>query len=380
MKTKSIDSYRYFFPAGWALAVFGVALWILYPLNIVSYPGVLHPDVMMGGFFLCFVCGFLMTAIPQFLSVEGPTKMEQGISFILIFSLFVTLFIHSRTPFILTTSFLFIFLATFILRRFFKRETNLPDSFIFVGFGILSGLLGNITLTFSQFVDVPLPLYLLSKSFYLSAYIYCLVIGVGTRIIPALFGFKPLPNHKNPNEINTKMLTYIFLGIIFLGSYVVEVFVDKFFGNLLRSLVMILVCIPFWGLYKLPIKKGGLTLGLWSASWMMVLSQVALTFAPSHFRVHIIHIGLISGLSLITYMVATRVTLAHGHYGFDLEKTSKALYVSSALVILAGLTRFSAGIRPDLYESHLVYAASTFLVASLIWGAIFIPKAIKLKE
>jgi uncharacterized protein involved in response to NO len=92
MKSQPMDAYRYFFPVGWALGIWGVLLWILFPWNLVTYPGLHHPDIMIGGFFLCFVCGFLMTAAPKFTSSFGPTRFEQNFSFALIGILVVSLF------------------------------------------------------------------------------------------------------------------------------------------------------------------------------------------------------------------------------------------------------------------------------------------------
>ena len=99
MEKPQMDAYRYFFPAGWLLGIWGVVLWILFPWNLVSYPGIRHPEIMMGGFFLCFVCGFLMTAAPPFTSTHGPTVKEQRSAWVLIFGLFVSLFPESRLYF-----------------------------------------------------------------------------------------------------------------------------------------------------------------------------------------------------------------------------------------------------------------------------------------
>lgn len=378
MRPDQIDAYRYFFPAGWILGIWGVLLWILFPWSLVQYPGLNHPEIMMGGFFLCFVCGFLMTAAPRFTSSFGPSLWEHILSGTLIAALFLSLAASSKTPFYIVVNVMFLFLACYLLRRFLNRKSNPPDAFVFVGFGVLSGLVGSVTLTLGQFVDVPTSLYSFGRILFLQTYILSLVLGVGSRLIPALLGWAPLPTELKKATKND-LLKFTLLAFVFILSYVVEVWLHFVVGQALRAIVIGVLCLQYWNIHKFPKRRGYQTWGLWIASWSLVLGQIGLTILPS-FRIHLLHVIFTSGLALMTFMIAVRVGLSHGHHEMALEKSSKALGLGAFLIFFAGLTRLSAGFAPHIYQSHLIYAAYTWILGLLIWGWIFLPKIYRVKQ
>lgn len=373
---QGIDAYRYFFPAGWLLGIWGVVLWILFPWSLVSYPGLRHPEIMMGGFFLCFVCGFLMTAAPRFTATHGPTVMEQRLSWLLIGLLFLSLFPQSRLWFFLAVNLMFLSLTLFMVRRFLVRKNNPPDAFVFVGFGLLVGLAGSLIMTLSEFFDTPSIVYQMGRLFFLQTYILSLVLGVGSRLIPALLGWAPLPTE---SKAPPKVIFFITLGVLFLVSYVMEAFSWGLPGNILRTLIVLIISLRFWKIHRFPQRRGVQTFWLWSAAWMLLLGQGALIFFPD-FRVHILHVIFASGLSLMTLMIAVRVALSHGKHELSLEKNSKALLAGGFLVLFAGLTRLSAGFAPEIYQSHLVYAAFTWVFGLLIWGWVYIPRILSVRS
>jgi len=376
MATTQMDAYRYFFPAGWLLGLWGVVLWILFPWNLVSYPGLYHPEVMMGGFFLCFVCGFLMTAAPRFTESFGPTDGEQKTAFIFIAGLFLSLLPQSKAFFYGMVVTLFVFLIAFMMRRFLNRKSDPPDSFLFVGFGIGSGLLGSLLLFSAEFVDVPRELFILARLFFLQAYVLCLVLGVGSRLIPALLGWAPLPTEAIKTKPRLKLFTI--LALLFLLSFVLEAVSNRVLAYALRAVVVTYIAMCFWKIHKWPRRKAFQSFWLWASAWFLLSGQWALVIFPDH-KVHILHVILVSGLGLMTLMIATRVSLSHGKHDMEIEKKSKVLFIGAGLLALAGLTRLSAGFAPHIYQSHLLYAAYTWTAALLVWGYLVIPKMIKIK-
>jgi uncharacterized protein involved in response to NO len=109
----------------------------------------------------------------------------------------------------------------------------------------------------------------------------------------------------------------------------------------------------------------------------MVIGYIGATFSEVYY-IHLMHLFYISGLSLLTLMIATRVTLSHGGHGTQLEIKSKSLKVIIGLFVLAALTRMSAGFIPVLYLSHLFYAASVWIIGMLVWAVVFLPKIFKI--
>lgn len=377
MKEQQMDAYRYFFPAGWMMGVWGVLLWILFPWNLVAYPGIRHPEIMSGGFFLLFVSGFLMTAAPKFTSSFDPTKRDQQISFLLIAALFLSLLSEKRIYFFAVVVSLFIFLIYFLVRRFFRRKTNPPDSFLFVGFGMAAGLLGSVGMLLGESFNVPGDLYSLSRLALLQAYVLCLVLGVGSRLIPALLGWAPLPTEGG--KIKPRLPLFSMLAVLFLASFVLEAFHIQLLSQLLRSLVISFIAFFFWKLHRFPQRKAFQSWWLWVSAWSLLLGQWGICFFPDT-RIHLLHVVLVSGLGLMTLMIASRVILSHGHHGLEWEKNSKGLFLGALLLSLAGFTRLSAGFAPHIYQSHLLYAAYTWIFGLLLWGAMFLPKIFRIKE
>ena len=97
----------------------------------------------------------------------------------------------------------FLFLSWFVGNRFIKRKANPPVVFLFIGFGLMSGLVGNILLITGQFVQ-------LGRLLFLHAYILSLVLGIGSRLVPSLMGTEPT---------NFKMKTVVSVAIIFFSSF-----------------------------------------------------------------------------------------------------------------------------------------------------------------
>lgn len=379
MKAEQIDAYRYFFPAGWILGLWGVFLWILFPWGLVQYPGLSHPEIMMGGFFLCFVSGFLMTAAPKFTSSFGPSLWEHLTSGALIAALFLSLGSQSKTPFFIVVNFIFVFLGVYLFRRFLSRKSNPPDSFVFVGFGVISGLVGSLLLTAGQFFNVPADVYTFARLLFLQAYILSLVLGVGSRLIPALLGWAPLPTEVQKSKTVNHVFKFAFLALAFVSSYLMEVWLSFTGGQIVRALVISLLAWQYWKIHKFPQRRAFQTWGLWVAAWSLILGQWSLVVLPG-FRIHLLHVVFMSGLALMTFMIAVRVGLSHGNHNMMLEKNSKALGLGVFLIFFAGLTRLSAGFAPHIYQTHLIYAAYTWILGLLIWGWVFLPKILRVKQ
>lgn len=374
MKT-NMDAYRYFFPAGWALGLWGVLLWVLFPAGIISYPGLWHPDVMMGGFFMCFVCGFLMTASPRFTGTFGPTLWEQRTALALIGILVLASVWFAKVSFYAVVVVMFVFLARFVMVRFRQRKSQPPDSFVFLGFGLAAGLFSAVVLFLGEIVSIPFALRNLARLFFMQAYIMCLVVGVGSRLVPALLGFAPLPTEQ-ARFTQPTLKVFTCLGVVFIASYFLESLVSEWGGYLLRSLLLSYLFLAVWKIYRYPQRRGVQTFWLWGSAWSILLGHWAVVFFVSY-RIHILHVILVSGLALMTLMIAVRVSLSHGAHNMMLEKNSKPLAVGGFLICLAGLTRLSAGFTPAIYQSHLLYAALTWIVGMIVWGVIFIPKMLK---
>jgi hypothetical protein len=197
-----------------------------------------------------------------------------------------------------------------------------------------------------------------------------LVMGVGSRLIPALLGRAPLPIGL-PAKSGRSIFShnpFVLLGILFALSYPAEVFFSGLSGPVLRALIGAWIGLRYWQLHKLPESQTRLSKGLWFSSWFTVLGLCGSALFPAY-GIHFLHLTFISGLGLMTLMVATRVVLAHGGFSLMLESRLSSLYWVSGVLAVAALARLSAGLFTNSYSSHLVAAAMLWLAGLSIWSA-----------
>ena len=358
------------------MGFWGALVWVLFYFNIIEYPGALHPEIMMGGFLLSFVLGFLGTAAPKFTNSFPATSTEIKISLLLVFFLFVSQFFPGELYFRFSCLSVFIFLIYFLQIRFRKRTANPPTPFILVGVGVIIGTLGSALLILSKLNLVSDGFYMLGRLFFFQGYILSFVLGIGSRLIPSLLGHAPPPNMA---QKGMSVTTYLFLGLCFLFTYFAQIFINENLGLYLRVAIVIFIALASWKIYLLPKRKAIHAYGLWLSCVFMVIGYVSAAFFETY-AIHFMHLFYISGLSLMTIMVASRVTLSHGSHDMMIEVSSKPLLIIISLFILAALTRLSAGFLPNIYFNHLFYAASVWLVGLVGWGYLFLPKMIKVKN
>lgn len=376
------DPFRFFFPLGWFAGLLGVGLWL--PLavgNFEFYPVESHRFIMIGGFLLSFVTGFLATAIPRFTSSWHLQRWEfllliTGLLGAIVFASLAIASLHYA--FVLLT---LLVLIVFTTRRFQNRDDNPPSTFIFVGAGLLLWVIASFSLFLNQFNFSPSFIHAPARAIYIHGALLCLVIGVGGRLIPGILGWKSVvvtqrSRYENAESYQEAVPGSMWLVLsVFLTSYAIEGPVRPQLLWLLRGSVISFLAIRYWKLYLPPNQQSGFTWGIWIACWSFVVGMLIPVSWPSG-GIHGIHMTFIGGFSLLTILVATRVTLAHGTRGKKLESTSLILKILIGLFILSAFSRVTAIIWPRTYLSHLGYASLLWIVGMVLWAYIFIPRMI----
>ena len=375
MKLPTFEPYRIFFLTGVLLGLWGAGVWILFYLHQGPYPVVAHPALMMGGFLLSFVCGFLMTAAPKFTGSFPMTSCEMAWSIFLNLFLIASSLLFNAKIFYLGSAVTFVTLIAYFLRRFVRRTQNPPAPFVFIGLGLGMGLLGSLGMLTEEFFQLPDQVFHFVRSLYLQGYILSLIVGVGSRLVPALLGHSALPNQAQTTAPSLKLRPFFILMSVFALSYLIEAFVDLNSGLLFRSAVVLFVMLSYWKIHVLPVKRTRLAWGLIISAWLMLIGLWGSLW--SMYRIHFLHVFFIGGLGLMTFMIAVRVILSHGNHGLVLESKSKVIPTVIGLVFAAALTRLSAGFIPAVYLSHLAYAATVWCVAVALWAMVFVPRILR---
>jgi len=224
-RATAIAPYRVLFPFGVLYAIAGAVVWLLVAPGWIPYPGPLHRELMIEGFELSFVCGFLLTAMIGFLHVP---RADLGEVVAVAFGLagFGVAACCGKTLVAQVCAFeaLGVTVAA-LVRRVPRRTGNPPEEFVFVAFGLLCGLGGIVMLALSAagVADDPSPNFggrLLSLGMVLS-----LVLGLGTLLVPPFAGIPrglELPGLAGAHERRGRRPFYFVLVLLLAGAFVAD--------------------------------------------------------------------------------------------------------------------------------------------------------------
>lgn len=377
------EPFRLLFPLGAAIGIFGVMMWPLFVWNVTTvYPGVAHARIMVEGFLACFVVGFLGTALPRLLGVPRVSLLE---SFCYAGALVLAVVLHARGQILWGDVVFFCVMGTLVfsllVRALFRNDTP-PPAFVLVAMGMCCALAGS----FSQIAAVVAPsivpgwLPLLGKLILNQGFLLLPIMGIGAFLLPRFFG---LPNRQSlpeslalPPGWMPKAAFAAACGGAVLASFVLEVGGLRREGYALRALAV--------GLYffrEVPVHQAGwgggsLAMGLRIALASIPLGYGLLAAMPER-TFTFLHVVFISGFSLLTFIVASRVVLGHSGQSEKFRASIRPVLVLCALAVLAMLTRVTADWLPRVTMSHYAYAAVAWSLGVLIWAAAILPGVLK---
>lgn len=379
----NMQPYQILFPIGALYAISGALVWILFAFGWIAYPGTTHAHWMVGGFLFSFVMGFLMTAIPKFTGSHGASQRELQFACVLALASFALMnpLRGQAMRYGIALSIL-LFLCFYGGRRFRARLHSPPKHFVFLLVGLISGIVGSAMLLGTELTGTFTELTLPARILLYQGTIFCFVLGVGGKLITALLGWDagPMIQITSLQKTRTHPITQAFRSAItwqvalVVFSFAIEFTPLAAQGRLIRAFVASWIALSKWQIHRAPRVRGRLTNWLWISTWGLISGLWIYALIPAA-GIHGLHLAYISGFGLMTLMVASRVTLAHGGYGMELELRSRAIRWTGGLIVFAAMTRFVAPWTSS-YSRHLAYAAVTWIAALLIWIVVFTPKAI----
>lgn len=371
------EPYRLLFALGTALGILGVLLWVSYLLKWqTAYPGIMHARIMIQGFLAAFAFGFLGTAFPR---LTKTPRLRGWVSITLAAGLTLTALLHLYSltvwgdlAFVLT----FAFFACQLATRVASRADNPPPGFVLVAFGMASGLLGALGLFAAGFIRFSPFAYSLCTLLLYQGFMLMPVMGIGAFLLPRFFA---LPNKHNFTESLRPSRQWLrraafalACALLIVGSFALEAAGLVRSGNLLRAVVVfsyISVEIP---VHRARFSQGSLALALRIALLAVPLGYLIVAGWPQ-WRLAWLHILFITGFSLITLTVATRVILGHSGQSDRFKARLYPVLIMTACMVFALLTRISADWLPDSQFEHYAYAALTWAVGAIVWAIAFLP-------
>jgi uncharacterized protein involved in response to NO len=225
--------YRPFFAAGLVFAAWGAALWILFPVGRVIYPGLLHADLMVGGFLVTTATGFLLTAVPRFTDTAPASTADMVAASVPALALASSaLGFGFRAPPGIhgAEAGAFAILLAFVARRLPKRRAALPPSFVFLVPSLAAGFLGALLHLAADLGVVSGPTAVFGRLLLLHAAMLGLVLGVGMRMVPALLGHPVKPGVSRGEALA--------LLALFFAAFPLEAYAWPPIGRALRAAVI----------------------------------------------------------------------------------------------------------------------------------------------
>jgi uncharacterized protein involved in response to NO len=157
-----------------------------------------------------------------------------------------------------------------------------------------------------------------------------------------------------------------------MAGFVMEAMGQARWGNALRAAGIFVYFFREVPVHQAGFGGGSLALGLRLALFSIPLAYVLMAVSPERTSTYL-HLLFISGFSLLTLVVASRVILGHSGQTERLRQSIRPVLVMVSLVVLAMLTRVSADFLPDVRMSHYAYAGVCWIVGVAVWACFILP-------
>ena len=138
----ALEPYRVLFPLGAGFAIAGVLPWIAADLGGAPWPGTLHAGLMIQGFELCFVTGFLLTAMPAFTHGAKCRGWELAGAVVLALAYGLLHAFGQAAAAGAAFALALAFTMTAVARRVRFGGAAPPEEFLLVATGLLLGVMG----------------------------------------------------------------------------------------------------------------------------------------------------------------------------------------------------------------------------------------------
>jgi hypothetical protein len=333
-----INPYRPFFFIGFFAALLGVGVWIAFAfVPGLFYPGRFHAHLMMGVFLMCYALGFLMTALPRLTQTPYANNFEFMWAMLsMVWILTVGMCESSEKMFFIGTLSSSIFLFYFGIKRLIITKSPVPNFFPLIFWGIFSTFVASLLVLADQ--------VLLGFALFYQNFMICLVLGIGSFLIPRILG-----NSTSPKIASKKI--YFLIGLLMTLSLILNELYFYDWASYLRAALATGLVVFGWKIsFKMKLNNS-VALGIVVSTLSTLLGLWAMAIFPQY-KLEAQHAIYITGFSLLTFMVASRVILSHGNYGLEGEKKNAFVLLAIFFILLAAVTRISAIFISHSYEKH----------------------------
>jgi uncharacterized protein involved in response to NO len=355
----------------------GAAVWPLHFAGLLEfYPGQTHTRLMTYGFFGGFIVGFLGTALPRMVSA-APLRPIEAAVLLLNYALMLGMAVAGKliaadASFVL----LLLIFGSLLAWRLKQRRDVPPPSFVLVALGLLCAGVGACLAIWTSYNEDAFYSGALQHLLAYQGFMLLPILGVGAFLLPRFFGAKTgqdFPESRVPPPgWTTKALIAAGVGVLIIGSFVVEVAGWSRAGPALRLLVTAWYLVREVPFYRAEAQGGAPTQVLKLALALLLTGFGATTLLPAY-RVSLLHLTLVGGFTLTTLTVATRVIYGHSGKAELLARPGRWFWMMAGLMLLGMTTRISGDFLPKALASHYSYGALLWILGLLLWAFYVLP-------
>lgn len=371
----TLEPYRVLFPLGALLAIAGVLPWVGTALAPGPWPGPLHASLMIEGFELCFVTGFLLTAMPAF--THGPKcrpwELAVATAGAAAFGSLRSLGFESAAGAAFAGTLLFTMVS--LARRVRTGAAAPPEEFLLVGIGLLLGVLGGAlqSLVAAGVLVEPSPRFasrLVSRGM-----MPALVLGLGGLLVPTFAMMKDplaIAGVARAGERLPRRAFALAIGALLVYALACEAKGAVTLGAWVRAAAGLASTMLAWKLWRKPGRNALLSWALWTSGWCVAIGLVAAAALPAY-EVTAWHLVFVGGFGLLTLAIATRVVVSHGGHAMAGERRVLGTGVLAGVGLALVLRLSSPGFSPPEIARDAA-AAGAWALAWAGWLAMAWPQ------
>lgn len=383
------EPYRLLFPIGIWMGMVGVSPWLLYAFGLSeTYSGFFHSSIQGIVFVNCFIAGFLMTFFPRFSGAPYATRFEVfGVTFLLL----ATAVLLKVQQWIMA-EILYVFwqalLIYFVMRRVRQNKPkdpskSPPDALLWIPVALLHGIIGTGVMIAGQLDILPAWAILTGKPMMEQGFVLCIVIGVGSFLIPRVMRTHNVPEPPGASHtclckskwptLKTANLVKLHLfnaGIMFISFYI-EGAGNSPLAYALRAWAATSEY-AVSGTLRWPKNTDFYVKLIYVSAWMVV-AGLWLAAVFNDYRIAMLHVTFIGGFSLMVFAVGAMVIMSHAGQIGRLKAPSWPLIIILVAVVFTVMHRLMVVVYPDAYFQLLAVASLLWVLAGLSWLAFILP-------
>ena len=248
--------------------------------------------------------------------------------------------------------------------------------------GIFSALVGVALQIIGQVAPFLLPesAAVLGRLLLNQGFLLLPIMGVGAFLLPRFFDLPSRQSFREspamPPEWGTRAIFALACGLSVLVGFILEARGSARWGCGLRAVAVVVYFARELPVYRAGFSGGSLAHALRLALFSIPSGYVLMSIWPER-TTSLLHVVFITGFSLITLAVATRVVLGHSGQAAKFQSRHWPVIALAVLVVFAMLTRVSADWMPAIRLSHYAYAALIWAAGVLIWALAILPSVSK---